>query len=65
MVDISDGIQFRRDEVDPSQYYDVDGSPGAINYQKISMYLLEIIKKHEQKIEEYEQRINELERRTE
>lgn len=46
-------------------YYDDDGSPGAINYPKLSMYLLEIIKKHEQTIKDYEQRINQLEQRAE
>jgi hypothetical protein len=42
-------------------YYDEDGSPGAINYPKICMYLTEIIKKHEQTLKEYEDRINQLE----
>lgn len=46
-------------------YYDDDGSPGAINYPKLSMYLLEIIKKHEQTIKNYEQRIHQLEQRSE
>ncbi|NET04243.1 MAG: hypothetical protein F6K16_05840 [Symploca sp. SIO2B6] len=42
-------------------YYDEDGSPGAINYRKISMYLVEIVKDLNCKIEEYEDRIKQLE----
>ena len=32
-------------------YYDREGKPDGINYAKICMYLLEIVKDHEQKIE--------------
>jgi hypothetical protein len=38
-------------------YYEKDGSPGAIHYDKISIYLLEIIKELCQKINQIEQRL--------
>ncbi|NEO46957.1 MAG: tail fiber domain-containing protein [Moorea sp. SIO4A3] len=43
-------------------YYDEDGSPGAINYRKISMYLVEVVKDLEQKLQQYERRLNQLEK---
>ena len=42
-------------------YYDEDGSPGAINYRKISMYLVEVVKELEKKLQQYERRLNQLE----
>ncbi|NEP23532.1 tail fiber domain-containing protein [Moorena sp. SIO3I6] len=44
-------------------YYDQDGSPGAINYRKISMYLVEVVKELEQKLQQYERRLNQLEKK--
>ena len=45
-------------------YYESDGSPGAIHYDKISMYLIEVVKKLQQQIIGYEQRIDRLEQNT-
>lgn len=45
----------------PLVYYDKDGSPGAINYPKISLYLIEVVKGLNEKLKEYEQRISQLE----
>ena len=42
-------------------YYDEQGLPEAINYRKISMYLVEVIKDMAHKSSNYEQRINQLE----
>ncbi|NEO75576.1 tail fiber domain-containing protein, partial [Moorena sp. SIO4G3] len=42
-------------------YYDEQGLPEAINYRKISMYLVEVIKNMAHKSSNYEQRINQLE----
>ncbi|NEQ15747.1 MAG: tail fiber domain-containing protein, partial [Moorea sp. SIO3E2] len=42
-------------------YYDQQGLPEAINYRKISMYLVEVIKDMAHKSSNYEQRINQLE----
>ena len=42
-------------------YYDDDGSPGGINYRKISMYLVEVVKELEQKLHTYENRLQQLE----
>jgi Chaperone of endosialidase len=47
--------------LDKLVYYNEDGSPGGINYPKIGLYLLEILKKHEQKFQEYEEKIDRLE----
>jgi Chaperone of endosialidase len=47
--------------LDKLVYYNEDGSPGGINYPKIGLYLLEILKKHEQKFREYEEKIDRLE----
>jgi hypothetical protein len=41
--------------------YNEDGSPGGINYPKLSLYLLEIIKGHERTIRDCEERIKQLE----
>ena len=43
-------------------YYEADGSPGAIHYDKISMYLIEVVKRLHQKVDDYEKRINQLEK---
>ena len=43
-------------------YYNKDGSPGAIHYDKVSLYLIEVVKKLQQQINSYEQRINQLEK---
>ncbi|NEO31319.1 MAG: hypothetical protein F6K36_12975 [Symploca sp. SIO3C6] len=41
-------------------YYDENDSPEAINYRKVSMYLVEVVKELEKKLQQHEQKLNQL-----
>ena len=51
---------FRELGLDRLLYFDENGDPFSINYSKISLYLLQIIKKQEQKIHAQEEQLREL-----
>lgn len=53
--------EFQALGLDRLLYFDQEGLPDGINYRKISLYLLEVMKDLAQKVQGYEQRLEQLE----
>ncbi|WP_448573736.1 tail fiber domain-containing protein [Trichothermofontia sp.] len=53
--------EFQDLGLDRLLYFDQEGLPDGINYRKISLYLLEVVKDLAQKVQGYEQRLEQLE----